>query len=60
MIGQAPGDVIVAHTVLEERGGLGMKHLLESGTVDPAVVIIGEATHGDVVLAIEAVQSLKS
>jgi len=48
MIGQAPGDVIVAHTVLEERGGLGMKRLLESGNVDPAVVIIGEATHGDV------------
>ena len=50
MIGEAPGDVIVAHTVLEERGGLGMKHLLESGTVDPGVVIIGEATHGDVCL----------
>jgi putative selenium metabolism hydrolase len=48
LIGKAPGDVIVAHTVLEERGGLGMKVLLESGTVDPAVVIIGEATHGDV------------
>ena len=48
MIGKAPGDVIVAHTVLEERGGLGMKRLLESGTVDPGVVIIGEATHCDV------------
>ncbi len=48
MIGKAPGDVIVAHTVLEERGGLGMKHLLESGTVEPGVVVIGEATHGDV------------
>jgi len=48
MIGDAPGDVIVAHTVLEERGGLGMKHLLESGSVSPGVVIIGEATHGDV------------
>ena len=48
MIGTAPGDVIVAHTVFEERGGLGMKVLLESGTVDPAVVIIGEATHGDI------------
>ena len=48
MIGEAPGDVIVAHTVLEERGGLGMKHLLEAGTVEPSVVIIGEATHGDV------------
>lgn len=48
MNGEAPGDVIVAHTVFEERGGLGMKHLLESGSVEPGVVIIGEATHGDV------------
>lgn len=48
MIGEAPGDVIVAHTVLEERGGLGMKYLLESGEVEPGVVVIGEATHGDV------------
>lgn len=46
--GRAPGDVIVAHTVLEERGGLGMKHLIESGTVRPDAVVIGEATHGDV------------
>ena len=44
MIGEAPGDVIVAHTVFEERGGLGMKYLLESGDVEPAIVIIGEAT----------------
>jgi putative selenium metabolism hydrolase len=48
LIDSAPGDVIVAHTVLEERGGLGMRHLLESGTVDPGAVILGEATHGDV------------
>jgi len=48
MAGEAPGDVIVAHTVFEERGGLGMKHLLESGEVEPGVVVIGEATHGDV------------
>ena len=48
LAGEAPGDVIVAHTVLEERGGLGMKHLLASGSVAPGVVIIGEATHGDV------------
>ena len=48
MIGEAPGDVVVAHTVLEERGGLGMKHLLESGSVTPGVVVIGEATNGDV------------
>lgn len=50
MAGRAPGDVIVAHTVLEERGGLGMKRLLESGAVSPGVVIIGESTHGDVCL----------
>jgi putative selenium metabolism hydrolase len=48
LIGRARGDIIVAHTVLEERGGLGMRHLLESGTVDPAAVVLGEATHGDV------------
>ncbi len=48
LIGRASGDVLVAHTVLEERGGLGMKVLLESGEVAPAAVIIGEATHGDV------------
>lgn len=47
-IGHTPGDVIVAHTVLEERGGLGMKRLLESGAVEPGIVIIGEATHGDI------------
>jgi succinyl-diaminopimelate desuccinylase len=47
-IDRAAGDVIVAHTVLEERGGLGMRHLLDSGTVDPAAVVLGEATHGDV------------
>ncbi len=48
MADRAPGDVIVAHTVLEERGGLGMKRLLEEGAVDPAAVVIGESTHGDV------------
>ena len=43
-----PGDVLVAHTVFEERGGLGMKRLLESGEVRPDVVVIGESTHGDI------------
>lgn len=42
------GDVIVAHTVLEERGGWGMAHLMESGAVRPGAVVIGEATAGDV------------
>jgi putative selenium metabolism hydrolase len=48
LMGSAPGDVIVAHTVLEERGGLGMRHLLESGSVEPAAVVLGEATQGDI------------
>ena len=48
LAGRAAGDVMVAHTVFEERGGLGMKHLLESGGVQPGVVVIGESTHGDI------------
>lgn len=48
LAGRAPGDVVVAHTVYEERGGLGMRHLLESGGVKPDAVVIGEATHGDI------------
>ncbi len=43
-----PFDIIVAHTVLEERGGWGMESLLASGTVKPGVVLIGEATAGDI------------
>jgi putative selenium metabolism hydrolase len=50
LAGRAPGDVIVAHTVFEERGGLGMKRLLAEGGVRPDAVIIGESTHGDVCL----------
>ena len=46
--GRAGGDLIVAHTVFEERGGLGMKLLLESGSVEPGAVVIGESTHGDI------------
>jgi len=45
---RAPGDVIVAHTVFEERGGWGMEYLLENRVVEPAAVIIGEATKGDI------------
>ncbi|MEE8148293.1 MAG: M20/M25/M40 family metallo-hydrolase [Longimicrobiales bacterium] len=48
MSGRALGDIIVAHTVFEERGGLGMQRLLESGDVQPGVVVIGESTHGDI------------
>jgi acetylornithine deacetylase/succinyl-diaminopimelate desuccinylase-like protein len=48
MAGEAEGDVWVAHTVFEERGGLGMKVLMEDGKVRPGAVIIGESTHGDI------------
>ena len=48
--GKAAGDVLVAHTVFEERGGWGMEYLLASGEVHPAVVIIGEATRGDITI----------
>ena len=48
MAGSVPGDVIVAHTVLEERGGWGMQAFVESGVVSPAAVIIGESTQGDI------------
>ncbi len=43
-----PGDVLVGHTVYEERGGWGMAHLMASGRVTPGAVILGEATRGDV------------
>ena len=43
-----PGDLVIAHTVLEERGGWGMAHLMEAGEVRPGAVIIGESTGGDV------------
>ena len=48
MKGQSRGDLIVAHTVFEECGGWGMEHLMESKIVEPALVIIGEATDGDI------------
>ncbi len=48
--GDAPGDVIVAHTVFEERAGWGMEFLLASGRVRPGAVIIGEATRGDIAI----------
>lgn len=41
-------DVIVCHTVHEERGGWGMEHYLASGETRPGAVIIGEATNGDI------------
>ncbi len=44
------GDLIVAHTVFEERGGWGMNHLLDVTPVRPGAVIIGESTHGDVTI----------
>jgi succinyl-diaminopimelate desuccinylase len=47
-----PGDVIVMHTVLEERGGWGMEHAMArvaAGAMPrPAVVVLGEATNEDI------------
>lgn len=48
MAGEAQGDIIVCHTVFEERGGLGMKRVMEGATFAPGAVVIGEATGGDV------------
>jgi succinyl-diaminopimelate desuccinylase len=42
------GDIIVAHTIMEERGGWGMESLMKSGAVKPGAVIIGEATNNDI------------
>ena len=42
------GDIVIAHTVQEERGGWGMEYLLQAGNVKPDVVVIGEATAGDI------------
>jgi len=51
LAGRAPGDLWVAHTVFEERGGWGMVHLLESGALPrPGAVILGESTHGDIAI----------
>lgn len=50
LAGRAPGDVIVAHTVHEERGGYGMHRLLESGSVEPGAIVLGEATAGDIAI----------
>ena len=47
---RAPGDVIVGQVVYEERGGWGMENLVRSGLVNPAAVIIGESTYGDIAL----------
>jgi succinyl-diaminopimelate desuccinylase len=42
------GDILVAHTVIEERGGWGMDHLMRTTRVRPDAIIIGESTHGDI------------
>lgn len=47
LAGRLEGDLIVAHPVYEERGGLGMDRLLSGGEVRPDAVIIGESTGGD-------------
>lgn len=43
-----PGDLVVAHTVLEERGGWGMAFFLADSGIRPGAVVIGEATGGDI------------
>ena len=43
-----PGDIVVAHTVFEERGGWGMAHFLAGSGIRPGVAILGEATGGDI------------
>jgi len=49
--GRLQGDLIVAHPVYEERGGWGMDVLTRPGNgLEPAAVIIGESTNGDVAL----------
>ncbi len=49
--GKTEGDVIVAHTVFEERGGWGMDHLTRpDGGLAPAAVVIGESTNGDIAI----------
>ena len=48
---RAPGDIIVAHPVYEERGGWGMDHLTRpGGGLRPDAVIIGESTQGDIAI----------
>lgn len=41
------GALVVGHTVFEERGGWGIRHFLEHGDFRPDVLVIGEATNGD-------------
>lgn len=41
------GDLLVAFSVYEEKGGWGMMHLMESLAVHPSAVILGEATGCD-------------
>ncbi len=49
--GRLEGDIVVAHSVYEERGGWGMDHLVRpDGGLRPDVVIIGESTHGDIAI----------
>lgn len=42
------GNILVGHTVSEERGGWGIQHFLTHGSIKPDVVIIGESTNGDI------------
>ena len=41
------GDLLVVHTVYEERAGWGISHFLDTTPLTPDVVVIGESTDGD-------------
>ncbi len=41
------GDLYLSYTVHEESGGWGMSHLMQSSGVRPDLVILAEATNGD-------------
>jgi succinyl-diaminopimelate desuccinylase len=42
------GNIYLAFTVMEERGSWGMAHFMENLDVRPGLVILGEATGGDI------------
>jgi len=42
------GDIYLVFTVFEESGCWGIHHVMERGDIEPAGVILGEATGGDI------------
>ena len=41
------GDLLMAFSVFEEKGGWGMMHLMDTAPIRPGAVILSEATGGD-------------